>query len=722
MTDRALARHAGAARLRSAVESPAAATMLVGVLIVAGFVSWALLSRHVLAPWVMVDELQYALASRSFISTGHYLFREQPESIRSIYPALISPAWLAGSTHTAYTLVKVINSVLMAAGAIPLFLWARRLVAPWWALLVVALYFAMPDFAYTGEILTENAYVPAMILALFAIAVAIERPTVVRQLLALGAIGLAVSTRVQGLMLLILLPVAIGLALLLDGVAAAPGERRRVVTSRLRRFWPSLGGLVLCVLLYVAYQTARGVSLGSGLGIYQQVSRVHYAFVPTLRWSVYHLGELAFAAGMLPVAALIVLFGLACRRETAPTAAERAFLAVAATAVVLTVVQIGAFASRFSLRIEERYMFNVIPVLFLALVVWLARGLPRPPALTAAAVLVPVAFLFAVPFESLISSGAFHTDTFGLFPVWRLSLHFSGGLADVRILLGLGALVAGLLFACLPRRWARVAVPVAVAGFLVLSAESVFGQVTFLSSSTRLAGGLTGDPSWIDHAIGKNKRVEFLYTTDIDANPHVLWQSEFWNRSVRRVFGVNAEVPSIADVIAPLDAASGRIVPQLPAGSPDVKPRYVVAASNVHVNGAPLAHAGQLSLFRVRPPLRLATITSGITQDGWTSPSAVYTRFIPAPRGAHVVVAVSRPPLNGPPPARVTVTVAPLSGGRVWQQQSWTLRNGATHHFDLPVRHAPFQVRLAVTPPFVPSQFGYADTRTLGVHATIGLR
>jgi hypothetical protein len=62
------------------------------------------------------------------------------------------------------------------------------------------------------------------------------------------------------------------------------------------------------------------------------------------------------------------------------------------------------------------------------------------------------------------------------------------------------------------------------------------------------------------------------------------------------------------------------------------------------------------------------------------------------------------------------------TAGRVWERQSWTLRNGASHHFDLPVRHEPFQVRLSVAPPFVPSQYGYADSRTLGVQATFGSR
>ena len=685
------------------------------------------INRHVFAPWIMPDELQYTDAARGFASTGDYLFRAHPYPLRTIYPALISPAWLVGSTHTAYSLTKAINVVLMTAGAIPLYLWARRLAAPLWALLAVVLYLAMPGFAYTGEILTENAFVPATVLALFAIAVAIERPSLLRQLLALCAVGLTIATRLQGAVLLVVLPTAIVLAVLLDAVAAAPGERRRVVGARLRQFWPSIGGIALAVVVYTAYKAAQGLSVTSGLGVYQDVTNARYSFVPVVRWTVYHFGDVSFALGIFPLAALILLLGLACRRATAPGPAERAFVAVATSAVVLTVIQIGAFASRFSLRIQERYLLSVFPVVLLAVVVWLGRGLPRPPALTAIAVLIPIGFVLALPLETLIGTGAFFTDTFGLIPFWRLSTVLTGGAPDARILLALGAVVAGALFAALPRNLARLVVPTALAGYLLLASHSVFGQVSAVSGATRHAGGLVGDPSWIDDAIGKDKRVEFLYTTDIDIDQHILWQDEFWNRSVRRVFGVTSQDPTIPDVTAPL-AASGRIVPELPAASPDAGPRYVVAAATLDVVGRRIASAGTLALYRVRPPLRLATLATGLTADGWTGASAAYTHYVAVRRRAHLVVAISRPKLIGPPPASVTATVGRISEangvptvGRVWVRKTWVLRNGTTHHFDFALRPGPFQVQLSVSPTFSPATYGLSDTRTLGVQASFGL-
>jgi len=723
--DSAAETHRAASRFRALAAAPAAAPVLVGGLIVAAFVARVVLARAVLAPWVMPDELEYTLVSRSFVSTGHYLFRDHALSLRTIYPALISPAWWAGSVHTAYTLIKTINAGLMTLGAIPVYLWGRRLMTPLWAVVPVVLYLAMPGFVYTAEILTENAFVPAAVLAMFAIAATLERPTLLRQALAFGAIVLASAARLQGLIFLLVLPTAILISLVLDAVAVAPGERRRAVAARLRRFSPTIGLLVLGLVAYALLKLASGGSISNGLGTYGQLSSAHYSLWPALRWIVYHFAELAFSVGMVPVAALIVLFGLACRRETAPSPAERAFLAVASSAVLWTVVQIGTFSSHFVLRVEERYMFNVAPVLFLALVVWLARGLPRPGALTAAAVLVPVALLLALPYESLISTQAFMTDTFGLIPLYRLTVHVGLAAGDVRILVGVGALLAGVAFASLPRRWARVAVPVAVLAFLVLSSRSVFSQVRYISQHTRHAGGLVGDPSWIDHAVGRNARVEFLYTTDIEADPHILWQSEFWNRSVRRVFGVTSQDPSIPDISAPLDPATGKIVPSLPPGSLDLGPRYVVAAKNVDVVGTPITSAGLLTLYRVRSPLRLGALSSGITADGWTGPSASYTSY-GSGRAAHEIVTVSRPKLNGPPPAHVTVVVGRLavvngapSIGTVWARRTWTVQNGTAHRFDLPLRGGPFQVQMAVSPTFVPSQYGLPDSRTLGVLASL---
>ena len=327
--------------------------------------------------------------------------------------------------------------------------------------------------------------------------------------------------------------------------------------------------------------------------------------------------------------------------------------------------------------------------------------------------LTPVAFLLALPFESLFTQ-VIYNDTYGLIPLYRLALRLSGGAGDARVAVGLAALVAGILFAVVRRAWARPAIPIAIFFFLVLSSESIFGEIQFLSAATRHAGGLNGDPSWIDDAVGKDARVEVLYTSDF-ADPHVVWQAEFWNRSVRRLFGLTAQDPSIPDLGATQDP-HGRISLGLPPGAADSRPRYVVAAPGVEVAGQRIAARGQLVLWRVHGPIRLASVLAGITPDGWTGPTATYSRYVVPPGARQVEIAVSRP---GVPPSLAPTHVRARLGR---QTVTKTVRGAGSAVLRLPVPHRPFAVVLTVSPTFSPSQFGSPDTRTLGVRATFSVR
>jgi hypothetical protein len=541
--------------------------------------------------------------------------------------------------------------------------------------------------------------------------------------LVLALAALAAAVRVQGLVFLLVIPTAVALELGFAFVATRDG---RALRAELRRWWPTAAAIGAGIAAYVVYKATQGRSLSSGLGVYGSVTRVHYSVRDASRWVVYHFAELSFSVGVIPFAALIVLVGLACRRATAPGPAERAFLAAAVAGIFWTVVEVAVFASRYGFRIEERYLFNLAPALLLALTIWLAKGLPRPPALTAAAALIPAALLLAFPFESFFTQALFN-DTFGLIPLSRLTQKLGGNIGETKELLATGVLLAGLLFAAVPRRLATFAVPAALFVFLTLSSASVFAAVTWLSRATRHAGGLQGDPSWIDRAIGRDQRAEFLYTTDI-ADQHVLWQAEFWNRSLRRVFGVTAQDPSIPDVSAPLDT-KGRIVPVLPAGSPDLDPQYVVGPANLDVEGSRIAGSGQLAVWRVRRPLRLRSTLAGVTPDGWTGATSAYTRYVPPPGAKQVELHLSLPRLPNLPAAHVQAAVGPIlfangspTLGRIWDRRRATVAAGKKVVLRLPLRPGAFQVQIAVSPTFTPSQFGSADTRILGVRVKFSVR
>ena len=593
--DRAVAHRPAASRLRDALDARYAAPLALAGLIVVALAARLVLNRGIEAPWAQPDELEYADLAKSFAASGHYLFRDHPYFIPTIYPALISPAWFAGSMATTYALAKAMNAVLLTATAIPLYLWARRLVSPAYALLAVALFLAIPSFVYAGTIVTENAFAPALLLFLLVLALALERPTLTRQLLVLALAVLCVTIRLQAVFLFVVIPTAVALTWLLD-------RRSRDVRDTARRFWPTYAALIFGAVAYGVYRVSVGHGLSSHLGVYGYVTKSHYSLWPAARWVVYHLAELTLSVGVVPLSALIVLLGLAWTERTA--VAERAFLAAATAAIFWEVVEVGTFESPRGFRIQERYLFNLAPVLLLALVVWLARGLPRPRVLTGVAAVVPIALLLTIPYAKLLTTVVFNS-TFALIPLWRLRTALGGVAGPVALTL-IGAVAVGLLFAIVPRHVARWAVPGAVFAFLVVSSASVYSTITWQARGFRHAGGLQGDPSWVDRAVGKNARVELLYTADL-TDAHVAWQAEFWNRSVRRLFGVSAQDPSIPDVTTSL--VNGRLVPNLPAGSPDLRPRYVLSTTGTKIVGTKVASSGQLVLWRVQPPLRLRTLS-----------------------------------------------------------------------------------------------------------------
>ena len=149
--------------------------------------------------------------------------------------------------------------------------------------------------------------------------------------------------RVQGVVLVAILVCAAGLKVLLD-------LRTTSFRAAVRPYLPMLGTIVVLGLAYVGLKVAQGADLASGLGSYSGVSGAGYSWGAAVRWTIRHGAELGLVVGVVPLAALLLLAGLAAVPGL-PSAAERAFVAVGVSAVVLLVAQVGTYASRFVPRI-----------------------------------------------------------------------------------------------------------------------------------------------------------------------------------------------------------------------------------------------------------------------------------------------------------------------------------------------------------------------------------
>ena len=116
-----------------------------------------------------------------------------------------------------------------------------------YALLAAGLTLALPGLAYSGFLMTETLFYPVFVLASWAMAATLLRPTLRNQLLLLGALALAVGTRLQAVVLVpaFLLAVVILLAI----------ERRR---GLVRELAPFLIGVVVLTGAWLALTLARG--------------------------------------------------------------------------------------------------------------------------------------------------------------------------------------------------------------------------------------------------------------------------------------------------------------------------------------------------------------------------------------------------------------------------------------------------------------------------------
>ena len=666
-----------------------------GVVVVAAAAVRIWLGSRIETPFVFIDELLHAELAESVATEGRFAVRGEPVAASYVYPLAIAPAWWAEATTTAYTAAKAINAVVMTLGAIPLYLLARRLVAPVWALAATALVLLSPWFALTGTLLLENAYFPAFCLAALAFVCALERPTVVRQLLALGAVALASATRFQGLLLLAVLVTAVLVHAVLSARAGA--------LAGLRRWGLSLAVVSVAAAVFVAVRAARGDAIMPSLPLYEGHRGADYSVSELARWLLYNAGELTISVAIVPVSALVVLVALAARRGAPTTAAERAFLAVAASAVVWHLVLAAAAASWEPRGIKERYAFYAAPLLLLALVVWLQRGLPRPRVAAAAAVVVPAGLVTALPLERLFAEPSFAGNAFSLFPLEELSRRLPGGAETVTLLLGVAAIVGGAAFVLAPRRAARIALPAAVAAFLLVASRSVGTDLEARSRGVKELAGLDGGLRWVDDAIGTRERAAFLNATAFTIESRLgdwwptwvpVWQTEFWNRSFETVISLGLREPApLHQPDATLDWASGRIT--LVGGeAPDVP--FAIADRRYRVAGRPLARSGSLALYRASPPLRLASALEGVYPDGRIEQAAAYDRWPDgrrAPRAVEVTLA------RAAAATRVRVTAGPLvapgnlpATGSLVASSELAVPDGATRRVRIRVPPPPFRV------------------------------
>jgi hypothetical protein len=555
------------------------------------------LARRMVAPWIMVDELIYSELAKSFALHGQFLVRDVASNgYGFVYPVLIAPAFrLFSSVPQAYTAAKAINSVLMSLAAVPAYLLARRAVRPALALVAAALTVAVPSLVYTGTLMTENVFYPLFLTCALVLVLVLERPTRLRVLALLGLSLVAFLTRAQAVALV---PAILTAPLLLP-------------RPRWREFRLLYGLILGAGALVLVYEVARGRSPLDALGAYRSATNSSYSAGSVFRWFVYHVGELDLYVGVVPFAALLYLAFTRERRTP--------FVAAAAPLAFWLVLEVAAFASTQSQRIEERNMFFVAPLFFIALCIWIERGLPRPRAAAACAV-VAAALVGVVPYSGLLN-GTATSDTLAFLPLWTLQDTITT-LDEIGMVVVLVAIALTLLVLLVPVRYA-LALPAAL---FVLYAAALWtietnphGGIHHASLGALFGGTSNPDREWIDHAVGANARVGVLYDSPT-MDKFTVWTNEFFNRSVHQVAYTADPTPGgLPETKATIDGNG--FVHGLGGTS------YVL--TSLPLIGASIARdkVKGLTVWRISGAPRLQFRTTGIYRDHWMGRQATIRKF-----------------------------------------------------------------------------------------------
>ena len=665
------------------------------------------------SPWIFQDELLYSELSKSLASTGHFAVREVPVpgggGFGLVYPAVVAPAWaLFHNITTAYAAAKVINSLAMSLAAIPVYFLARRLVGKALALAASVLTLALPGMVYTGVIMTENAFYPVFLFWMLAVVLALERPTVLRQLAAVGLSFFAYLTRNQGAVLLPALVTAILLLVLLEASSDRP-----FLGSALRKakaYWVTWLTLATGAAAFLVVELGiKGKTFSTAvLGGYSVVaSSTSYSVHDVGRWFLYHLGELDVAVGVLPFAAFILLTIEAVRR-TPPSREARAFAVASLSATVWLVAEVAAFAATpFGGQILERNAFYVEPLFLVALVVWASGRLASSRSAVVVAAVVAATLASLVPYDSLLGPRAV-SNAFGLLPLWRLEEH---GLIEPQHLhraVIVGAVVAALVFLVLPRRLLLLA-PAMVLVYLAWANSPVEGKTSQASRDARF-GGILGPRDWIDRVAGTKPQVAAIWTNTDGQNPVTLWVNEFFNRSIGPVYNLKGPPDGLPEETVAVDPLTG--VVRSGTGSTLSSP-YILSDRSAEVAGDVAARdAGRgMTLYRAGEPVRLTFVSQGIYPDAWSAGVATYDIFH-CRGGSMQVTFLSDPTIN---PHRQSIVAYNRDTGKILAQTK--AKPGHRVPFSVPLPkgvpacHLSFSVKPTAVPALT-SQSG--DTRVLG--------
>jgi hypothetical protein len=564
------------------------------VTLVAGVaVTLAVLASRVRDWFVMTDELQYAKLA-SAIADGSLLPTLRGVHVSAyaqLYPLLLSPLYALLDAPGAFEAAHVLNGALYASAAVPAYLLGRaaRLSRPW-STVVAALTLAAPWNVLAAFLLTEPAAYAAFLWVLLACERALAVPSDWRDALAVAALAFAVLARVQFVVLVLVLPLAVAI---LD-------ETRALRRHRLLAATYAVGALAAAVVALTG-------GLARLLGRYE-VTATKGSLLPfdAVVHAGAHVDLVGLAVGLVPL--LLGGAWLVTRRTP--------FSVLALVTIVALTLETSSYDARFAsglTPVRDRYLFYVAPLLLVATACALRDGVPK---LALAGVTAFVAItIFAYDF---VEVRGIYVDS----PIIVAGgeIERAGGAAFVASIAIVIFLALVVVPASASARAAAVALVVAACS-LTLSGATWTRLLTGRGPSGRaVTDGPTFVRDWIDRVLPAGSTVALVpYPVGQEWSLSAIfwWDIELWNDSAQRVYVVGGEweYAPFPNHELRVDPITGHV-----RGTIDAPPYVVAAAGDARLRLAGVVHTHNVGLYilKAERPYRAEWMTRGLDPDGYT--------------------------------------------------------------------------------------------------------
>jgi len=499
-------------------------------------------SRHPV-PTIYSDEIELAWLSRSISETGEAARRGDPYGLATLVAYFLAPVWWVGSAATGYAAAKLLLVLAMTATVFPAYALARLVVPPWYALAAAGGATIVPALAYSPILVEEPLAYPLATLALWLIARVYVEPTWGRAGLAVLACAAAMLTRTQ---------LSILFALFVLGLLWLCWQSERAL-----RWRSSFSGWDWVGLVTLGVGAAVGAS--AFLGHLSKSWRDTTGAYPerVIEHAAWASGALAIGIGVLPLLAGIAALARPRGEMTDPK--TRAFVITSVFALVVFVAYAGIKGAQisitFSTLVVERNLIYLCPILFAATALAFVRGVGRGWAIAGATVFT-VYVVTEVPLR---------LDNYPYYEAHGLSLpaflNREWGWPEGRIestlliacFVSLGILVALRYLRRGSVVFTAVAATAAVAVFAWTLTAEVYAAEGERRLARQIADNLPAPYDWVDRATGGGSVV--VLGQQMNDDPTGVYLTEFFNRSVKKVWSTDGTAPGPGAILTP-DLAS----------------------------------------------------------------------------------------------------------------------------------------------------------------------